>query len=970
MTHAPSPKPSLAVRALSWLAGALCRHPGWFLWTQIPLFVAAVVFTVFQLEFDMDRNALVGEDKPSHRNFLAMRREFPSQDDIVVVVESEDHERNRQFVERLGARLEAESTAVNPTNVFGDVFFKGDIRLMGRKALLFFPETNLVEFTKALGDYRPFMDQFTGSTNLASLFGQVNRLIRSSGRQRDEKTDSFLKALPAMERLLRLATDALARPGSPPAPGVEALFGGGAEAERAKYLTFGGGRIYIVSTKPPLVSVTAADVQPGLWERITGRAPEITPKRLEETRASHQRSANSRAIRRLRALVAEVSQEVPGLNIGVTGEGILDFDEMKQSQDDSTKATVLSLVICAAIFIVAYRQTGRPLKAVASLVVGLAYTMGYTTLVVGHLNILTITFAPMLIGLAIDFGVHLVTRYEEELHHGRTPEEAMFKAVVFTGQGIFTGCFTTAGAFLAMALTDFRGIREMGVITGGGMILCLVPMITFLPALLLRGRRQNRLDVVEGVREGRAGSMASFEVGSERVDPRARLERLWLDRPWTVIGVVAVLCGVALVRLPRVHFDYNLLHMQSAGLPAVIYEKKLIGSSEKSVLFGAMVADSLEHAAELERRVKSLPTVATTDSMARFLSEDQRRKLELVGEVRSNLATLRFKPLDPRPVDLGDLSQRLWAFSGYLGLAADEVAKTDDKELAERLKGIRAAVLELRSAMFRGDPAVNAAKLGAFQRAFLGDVQETLGSVRDQDDSGPLRIEDLPAQLRNRFVGKTGKHLVQVYPREDVWDRGAQEAFVRELRTVDPKVTGTPVQLYEYTSLLKDSYVEAAWWALGAIVVLVYIHFRAIGPVLLSLLPVAIGALWMVGFMGWAGIPFNPANIMTLPLVIGIGVTNGIHILNRFAEERNPSILAKSTGKAVLVSGLTTIAGFGSLIIGEHQGIQSLGWVMAVGTATCMVAGLTFLPAILTLRGGEQQRGGEAEVQQRGTPDL
>jgi hypothetical protein len=157
--------------------------------------------------------------------------------------------------------------------------------------------------------------------------------------------------------------------------------------------------------------------------------------------------------------------------------------------------------------------------------------------------------------------------------------------------------------------------------------------------------------------------------------------------------------------------------------------------------------------------------------------------------------------------------------------------------------------------------------------------------------------------------------------------------------------------LYEYTSLLKNSYVEAAWWALGAIVILVFIHFRSLGPVLLSLLPVAIGTLWMVGFMGWAGIPFNPANIMTLPLVIGIGVTNGIHILNRFAEEKNPSILAKSTGKAVLVSGLTTIAGFGSLIVGEHQGIQSLGWIMAVGTATCMTAGLTFLPAVLTLRG-------------------
>src|SRR5207247_3827190 len=124
---------------------------------------------------------------------------------------------------------------------------------------------------------------------------------------------------------------------------------------------------------------------------------------------------------------------------------------------------------------------------------------------------------------------------------------------------------------------------------------------------------------------------------------------------------------------------------------------------------------------------------------------------------------------------------------------------------------------------------------------------------------------------------------------------------------------------------------------------------RVIACWLLSLFPVGIGTCWVVGVMGATGIMFNPANIMTLPLVVGIGVTNGIHILNRFAEEHHPSILAKSTGKAVLVSGLTTIAGFGSLIVAKHQGIQSLGYIMATGTATCMLIGLTFLPALLNL---------------------
>src|SRR5262249_44720648 len=154
--------------------------------------------------------------------------------------------------------------------------------------------------------------------------------------------------------------------------------------------------------------------------------------------------------------------------------------------------------------------------------------------------------------------------------------------------------------------------------------------------------------------------------------------------------------------------------------------------------------------------------------------------------------------------------------------------------------------------------------------------------------------------------------------------------FVHELRqaldpnqTGHPIITGEPVQLLEYTTLLKDSYQVAAWYALAAIAVLVFIHFRNVGSVILALIPVGVGSIWLGGFMGLCHIPFNPANIMTLPLVIGIGVTNGIHILNRFAEEHTPDILAKSTGKAVLISGLNTIAGFGSLILAKHQGIQS-----------------------------------------------
>jgi predicted RND superfamily exporter protein len=274
--------------------------------------------------------------------------------------------------------------------------------------------------------------------------------------------------------------------------------------------------------------------------------------------------------------------------------------------------------------------------------------------------------------------------------------------------------------------------------------------------------------------------------------------------------------------------------------------------------------------------------------------------------------------------------------------------------LTRQLVSLRQAIENLRKAMLQGDSVAldeHANKLAQFQQALFADLIETFQILQHQDDRAPLRVEDLPPALRDRFVGVTGKLLLQVYPRDDVWQRDKQEKFVTDLRKVDPNVTGTPVQLYEYETLLKDSYVQAAWYSLAAIALMVFFHFRSLGAVILSLLPVGIGTLWLTGLMGWFDIPINLANIMTLPLVIGIGVTNGVHILNRFAEERTPGILARSTGKAVLVSGLTAIAGFGSLILAKHHGIYSLGCVMATGIATCMIAGLTFLPALLNLLG-------------------
>jgi len=894
-----APQPSLATRVLLWLANSICRHRAWFGWPHLLVAALALYATLVypKLGFRMDRSSLVGGDKLYHRIFQEFRKEFPSEDDLVVVVESEQMEKNRQFVERLGTKLEAE------TNLFAHVFYKGDLKMMGHKALQFVPAPDLVQLQNTLKDFRPFLQKFTQATNLVTLFNLVNRLIPQAREEDNAENRSLVKALPALERILDQATDGLVRVGSPPSPGINALFAGGQQAEKELYITFGDGRIYLVTA---------------------------------QAAASNKRSE---AVERLRQLVSETEVEVPGLNLGITGEPVLEYDEMLQSQKDTTVATVISLVLVALIFIYGYHETGRPLKATFCLLVGIAYTMGFTTLSVGHLNILTITFVPILVGIAIDFGVHLITRYEEELRRGRTQRAALEKAVVYTGMGVFTGALTTAGAFFAMAGTDFNGIKEMGIICGGGLLVSLVPMMTLLPVLLLRGR-QNLLDQKLGpVLESKA---------AEEIDRRARIENFWLRRPTLVIVVIGALSVLALVPARKVSFDYNLLHMQSKGLPAVVFQDKLIKNSPRSVLFAAIVATNLTQATNLIATITNLPTVSLVDSMAPYLVQDAGPKLKLIREIKQLAAEIRFLPVDQRPVDVKELDSSLFGLLGWLGLVAKQV-ETAEPKIYQQVVSVRQSISALRQRLLLDDRVITSEKLAQFQQALFNDVRETFTALQQQDATGSMTAQDLPPTLRNRFIGVTGKYLLQVYPKHDVWDRRNQEEFVADLRRIDPFVTGTPVQLLEYTTLLKQSYEEAALYSLIAISILVFVHFRSISCVILSLVPVGLGFLWLVGLMGCLGFSFNPANIMTLPLVVGIGVTNGIHILNRFAEEQHPSILAKSTGKAVLVSGLTTIAGFGSLIAAKHQGIESLGYIMATGTATCMIIGLTFLPSLLNL---------------------
>ncbi len=882
---------SIFALSLRRLARLVCLHRSWFVVPQILLSALCLFYTARWLKLDMNRGHLIGLNMKQQQIYLAFQQEFPGEgNDLVVAVESGETEANRQFIERLAARVKPE------TNLFQDVFYKGDLVTLGPKALMLVPTKELEDLRRTLQDYRPVVKEFSQTTNLNSLFALINKQFRTATPVQTKETASLVQIIPFLQSIVSQATQGVLHPGKPTPPELDALFAGGQQAEQQIYVTIDRGRIYLLTARPKSKVLTSA------------------------------------AIERLRNLIHETQDEVPGVNVELTGGPVLDYDEMRQAQHDTTKASIVAIILCSVLLIIAYRQVWRPLKVALCLLIGLGYTVGFTTLAIGSLNILTITFAPMLIGLAIDFGIHFITRYEEEMRNGRTETEAVEHTMTFTGQGIVTAALTTAAAFLAMALTHFKGIQEMGIISGCGLLLCLIPMMTSLPVLLMHGR--------QNLRDRQLGPAGQR---------RSKIEILWLRHPAMVSTGALLLCLGAVLEFHHLHFDYNLLHMQSQALPSVKYEKKLIQAGTDSSIYGAVVADSLPQAREYEAKIKQLPAVSGVRSVADFFTEDQDKKLELIRSIKQELADIHFAPADRSPVQLEPLGNTLWYLKGYLNLGAD-AAQKNDPSLSTQLRSLALSIDRLREVIHQPDPEIPV-KLTEFQQAFFDSLHRTIKAIQTQDTSGPLRLQDLPSTIRNRFIGFTGKYLLQVYPRKDLWQHENQQEFIRQLESVVPpdRVTGTPVELYTYTTLLKNSYQQAAVYALVAIIFMVLLNFRSPVWVALALLPVGVGTLWLLGFMGLAGIPFNPANIMTLPLVLGIGVTNGVQILNRFAEEQKPTLFAKSTGKSVLVSGLTAIIGFGSLMLAAHQGIRSLGIVMSFGIAACMIAALTVLPVVLRI---------------------
>lgn len=634
------------------------------------------------------------------------------------------------------------------------------------------------------------------------------------------------------------------------------------------------------------------------------------------------------SLSRLRKLLEEAKARHPEVEAGVTGQEALKIDEVETVSEDMAKATWLSLLGVFLLMVSFFRSFRRPLIEIVTLVVGLCWTLGWTTLFIGHLNILSVVFAPILCGLGVDYGIHWIARIEEE-ERGRDRDirSVLSRVNQRSGYGIFVAGWSGAFSFLPLVLTGFRGLVEMGLVTGMGIVFTLLATFSVLPALtLLLSRKPGALS-------------------SPNPSPPARdLIRLKPLQAVMILSGALVLCLLSIWSGSRVSFDPNPLRMQAATAESVVWEKRLIEYAKRSPLFAAAFASTPAETAAKSEAMEKLPAVAEVETVFSLLPEDQEEKLPLIHALSRKIPAVAPVTLVNRPEDTRefiDILERI-----RFKMQDDQANRWGaEKPLVAQMARVRALAQAISASLGTSSGAERA--LFEYRLRFADDLQSKWDRLSRGAHASAMRIEDLPELVRSWYF-QNGTYLLRIYPKESIFEEHTLSRFVHEIRTIDPEVIGNPVSLYVFANAFKDACVKASIYALLAIFLLLMNTLRSLRLTLMALVPLSLGSLWTVGLMGLFGIPFNLANSIFMPLVVGAGVEYGVIVLYRWREGRMlPGHLPFSTGKGVILAALTTTLGFGALMISRHQGIFSLGFVAWAGSLCVLLPAIIILPAIL-----------------------
>ena len=642
-------------------------------------------------------------------------------------------------------------------------------------------------------------------------------------------------------------------------------------------------------------------------------------------------------------IIKETSTQY-GVTAGLTGSIVLGRDEYKAFTSDTWTVSILALIGIFILFVISFRMWVSPLLAILTVIMGVTWAMGFSSFLVEYLSMMTAMMSVILIGLGIDFSVHIISGYTEKRNQGLDVRISMQETLLRFGPGIITGGITTSLAFLTLLISETVGMREMGIIAGVGIIFTMLATIIILPTMLV---------IRERLLKNFNTSLPPKDVSYPFL---GRIAMFTAKYRWNMGILFLLITGFLFNRAVNMSVDYNYLNMEPVGLESIKLQEKLIEAFDLSSDFVMFTTDNLDDARKLTRQAREMETTGWVESISDYLPDpdgleeqyrflkDLRRNLQSI-EIRKQMSSHDVKMyrkelerLEANIIELQDL-----AFLGGQDKVYDKAIKLVG-EAGDSLA--RGNITLFINAL---DTGLTKIELTYFQQQFSTAFKSTIIEMANTE---PLTLDNLPGEIKNRFTGKSGNiFIINVYPEKNIWeDSRFLYRFTDEATELSEKATGLPPIFVELMDIMSKDGKKATYLAIIAVFLVLLMDFRSLKYALVGMVPLIFGAIWMTGIMEISGLKFTMMNILAVPLIIGIGIDDGVHILHRWKMEKNLDIVYRSTGKAILLTSLTTMLGFGSLWFATYRGLGSMGIALFIGVGTCFLATLFIIPAILGLQ--------------------
>ncbi|MCP4136309.1 MAG: MMPL family transporter [bacterium] len=864
----------------------------------ITLIMGSLIF-ILKLEISSSHMGLVSPDDPAQARYLEFIKEFGASDNLVVVLEG-DYDTLKANVEKFAGEIQNEEKWVK------SIFYKIDTSLFIKRAPFFAPLEELEKTFEAVSTQKALIKKAAAVKNLPSVLKEVHWAIKKPVIDIEPKdAPKVINGLNVFFGEWNSWVSSITH------NRIETLDKLLMSNSNAGHLIKSDGYLFSRDFRMLYLFVQPASSN----DEVDYLRPFI----------SDIRKAGNRVYENNPELKGKVKMAFTGMPAHILTENETVFADIK-------KAGSISIILVAVILLVGFGSLRKMMLCLIPLVSGMIIALGLITVVVGRLNLISSAFLAVLFGIGIDFGIYLIRRTEEELGNGKTREEAVHRAVVITGKGIVTGGLTTGLAFLALMFSSFSGYSELGTSAGLGILVVLATTFLMLPALLLLEKIEpHHYDTIDTI------------VEAKETKRRATL--------WTTMILTILFGGWSVFGIINNKFDYNVLKLLPQDVESTEYQLKMEEQSDFKMSFAAITSNNLEDLRKDVNKMKKLPEVSRVDSLSEMIPDNQDKKLKIIKRLKPIFNNINISYKHNNKAGAKEYSRLLEKLLDFFEETQEKAFVGNQAALAASLDKLIENISELNESLTGPDAKIALMRTRAFERALFMNIAQMADMVSVWMDATPLSEGSFSKEIMSRFKSPGGKYVAYVFPRGSIWEVEFLDKFVAGLKNIRKDVTGFPITHSVYIREAVNGVIFPILYSLLVVIVLLAIDFRKAEAVVLALVPLAIGMLGLQGMLYLVGVSYNVANIAGLPLLLGLGVVYGVHIVHRWLENREVTafVAAKTTGRGVSFAAFTTITGLFSIVFAHHGGASSFGIILLLGIILCLVSSLYILPAIIDL---------------------